>query len=268
MRQATIVATGAVSEPQLAPRPGRRHGRLDTEAGWRCLRLRLAGTLAMLAIAPAVRAGAPLVTDDAKLIEAGSCQFEAWAYAAQGAREYWAVPACNFSGNLELSLGAAAINPSGAPAANQAVLQGKSVFRASDDGAWSFGAVAGVGYRTGPADAGATSTGYYAKALLSHYPSEALEVDLNLGASNDFGAGTTVAAGAAVQYEFLPRTTAFAEVFRNEKGAGKYQAGLRFAVVPERFEAFASYGNRLGSATSDRWWAVLGIRINTAPFLP
>ena len=53
-----------------------------------------------------------------------------------------------------------------------------------------------------------------------------------------------------------------------KRGPGKYQAGIRYAFVPERFEAYASYGNRLGSSTSDGWWAVIGIRINTAAFLP
>ena len=43
---------------------------------------------------------------------------------------------------------------------------------------------------------------------------------------------------------------------------------MRYAIVPERFEVYASYGNRLGSTSEDAWWAVAGIRINTAPFLP
>lgn len=157
-------------------------------------RVATAVALVLLALPPAVQAGAPLITDDADVIEAKSCQFEAWAWGAHGAREYWAVPACNFTGNLELSLGVGGVNPDGEPASTQFVLHGKTVFYKADDDAWSVGAVAGVGYDSRPVPPAATSTGYYAKALLTLNPVESLEVDLNLGASNDFGAGATVAA--------------------------------------------------------------------------
>lgn len=73
-------------------------------------------------------------------------------------------------------------------------------------------------------------------------------------------------AGAAVQFALIPRATLFAEVFRDERGPGKYQVGTRYAFIPSRLEAYVSYGNRLGNA--DSWWAIAGIRINTAPFLP
>ncbi len=224
--------------------------------------------VSLLACASAVEAGAPLVTDDASVIESKSCQFEAWVNSARGARDYWAVPACNITGNLELALGLGGVNPAGEASSQQFVLQAKTVFRRGDDDAWSVGAVGGVAHDNGTVQDGASSTGYYAKALLSLYPSPALEIDLNLGASNDFGAGTVLAAGAALQYEFLPRATAMAELFRDEKGPGKYQVGLRYALVPDRFEAYASYGSRLGTTASESWWAVVGIRINTAPFLP
>ena len=214
------------------------------------------------------RAGAPLVTDDASIIESKSCQFETWANGTQGARNYWIVPACNFGGGVELSLGLADVNPQGEPGSYQTVLQAKTVFTKAADGAWSIGAVAGVGHDSGPPAAGASSTAYYAKGLLSLYLNDELEVDLNLGTSNDFGAGAIVAAGAAIQYQPLPRTTLLAEIFRDEKGAGKYQVGLRYAIVPDRFEAFASYGNRLGNPIEASWWATLGIKINTAAFLP
>jgi hypothetical protein len=220
-----------------------------------------------IACAHNAQAGAPLVTDDASVIEEKSCQFEAWINSARSARDYWAAPACNFIGNIELSLGFGGINPADEPSSQQYVVQAKTVF-AGKEGVWSVGAVGGIGRDNGPTAEGASSKAYYAKALFSYFHDEALELDLNLGASNDFGAGTILAAGAALHYEFLPKTTAFAEVFRNERGPGKYQLGLRYALVPERFEVYASYGNRLGSAISDSWWAIAGVRINTAPLMP
>lgn len=222
--------------------------------------------LFLAACSQAAFAGAPLVTDDADVIEAGSCQFETWVSSVRGGHDYWAVPACNAFANVELSLGVGGVNPPDLPSSQQFVLQAKTVFAGEED-VWSFGAVAGIAHDNGPTADGASSRAYYAKALFTWFPRESLELDLNLGASNDFGAGTILAAGAALQYEFASNTVAFGEVFRDEKGPGKYQLGLRYAIVPERFEVYASYGNKLGSTTGDSWWAVAGIRINTAPFL-
>ncbi len=211
-------------------------------------------------------AGAPLITDDAAVIEAKSCQLESWMEAARDARAYWLVPACNFAGKVEMAIGLGGANPDGEPNSRQYALQAKTVFGQGEDGFWSVGAVGGVLRDSGPVQDGASAWSYYAKALLSLYPSDALEVDLNLGANNVYGAGATLVAGAAVQFALIPRATLFAEVFRDERGPGKYQVGTRYAFIPSRLEAYVSYGNRLGNA--DSWWAIAGIRINTAPFLP
>lgn len=228
---------------------------------------KLCVALCIAACAQGALAGAPLVTDDASVIDAKSCQFEAWVTSVRGGHDYWAVPACNAFANIELSLGFGGVNPPDEPSSQQFVLQAKTVFAGEED-VWSFGAVAGIAHDNGPTAEGASSRAYYAKALFTWFPHKSLELDLNLGASNDFGAGTILAAGAALQYEFLSNTVAFGEVFRDEKGPGKYQVGLRYAIVPERFEVYASYGNKLGSTASDTWRAVAGIRINTASFLP
>jgi hypothetical protein len=145
------------------------------------------------------QAGAPLITDDAAIIDAKSCQLESWLETALGARAYWAVPACNFAGNLELAVGGAGVNPDGTPSSHQYGVQAETVFGQGGDGFWSVGAVGGVIRNTGPVESDASSTTYCAKALLSLYPSDAFEMDLNLGASNVFGAGATVTAGVALQ---------------------------------------------------------------------
>jgi hypothetical protein len=231
---------------------------------------RLAAIVAALAATcgPVAWAGAPLVTDDAAVLEAKTCQLESWIEFARGARAYWAVPACNFTGNLELAVGGAGVNPDGTPSSHQLALQAKAVFAQGDNDRWSMGAVGGVVRDSGPVESDASSRAYYAKALLSLRPSDALEVDLNLGASNDFGAGATIAAGVALQYEIVPRATLLAEIFRDERGPGKFQVGARYGFDAAPIEAYVSYGNRLGSASADAWWVIAGIRVYTKPFLP
>jgi hypothetical protein len=54
-------------------------------------------------------AGRPMVVDDAGIVAHRVCQMEAWTQRNQDTSEYWAVPACNFSGNLEVAVGAARV---------------------------------------------------------------------------------------------------------------------------------------------------------------
>lgn len=63
--------------------------------------------LLLIAAASSVQAAQPLATDDAAVVASNTCQLEAWIHSAHDGREYWALPACNFTGNLELSAGGA-----------------------------------------------------------------------------------------------------------------------------------------------------------------
>ncbi len=55
--------------------------------------------------------------------------------------------------------------------------------------------------------------------------------------------------------------------FAANLGPGKYQVGIRYIVVPDRFEAYVSYGNPFNGASS-QWSTIIGIRVQTAAFLP
>ena len=144
--------------------------------------------------------------------------------------------------------------------------QAKTVLFSLADGEWSFGMSAGGGRDTGAPHGSSAFQIYYAKALASWYPRSDLEVDLNLGAANAYGSGTLALAGAAIQYRVLGNVQLLAEAFRDEPGSTKYQVGVRFIIVPDRFEAYASYGNRF-NGSSDQWSAIIGIRLQTAAFL-
>ena len=104
-------------------------------------------------------------------------------------------------------------------------------------------------------------------ALASWYPRDDLEFDFNLGAANGYGTGTFALADAAVQYSIAGNVQLLAEAFRDEPRGGRYQVGARYILVLDRFEAYASYGNRLDSSTDD-WSAIIGVRLQTDAFLP
>jgi len=222
---------------------------------------------ALLVTAPCAEAGQPLVTDDAAVVAPKTCQLEAWSRSAHRGRLDGIQPACNFGGNLELDVGGARASPDDAESSNIVQLQAKAVLYELDDRVWSFGVVGGGARDTGAPHGSSAFQLYYAKALASWYPRSDLEIDLNLGAANAYGSGTFTLAGAAIQYAVISNVQLLAEIFRDEPGNTKYQVGARYIIVPDRFEAYASYGNRF-SGPADQWSAVIGIRVQTAAFLP
>jgi hypothetical protein len=62
---------------------------------------------------PQAQAARPMVTDDACIVDAKACQLESRVKSNHGSAEYWAQPACNFTGNLEVTLGGARFHEEG-----------------------------------------------------------------------------------------------------------------------------------------------------------
>jgi len=211
-----------------------------------------------------LHAGQPLVTDDAAIVAPGTCQLEAWYHPTHDGHEYWAQPACNFTGNLELAVGLARTYPDGDPASSLIHLQAKTVLFPREDGQWSFGVVASGDRDTGASHGRTAFQGYNVTGLASWYPRENLEIDLNLGVSYLYRSGTFAFAGAAVQYSVIDALQLLGEVFHDEPGRAKFQLGFRGIVVPDRFEAYASYGNRFDAT---QWFVTVGIRLQTPEFL-
>jgi hypothetical protein len=221
----------------------------------------------LLFAATSSRAAQPLVTDDASVVAAKTCQLETWVGAAHEGREYWAQPACNFTGNLELAVGGARVRPDGGETSSLVQLQAKTVLFSLAEREWSFGVSAGAGRDTGAAHGSSAFQVYYVRALASWHPLDELEIDLNLGTANAHGSETFALSGVAAQYAIISNVQLLAEAFRDEPGRMKYQAGARYIIIPNRFEAYASYRNRF-NGSSDQWYGILGIRVQTSPFFP
>ena len=56
--------------------------------------------------------------------------------------------------------------------------------------------------------------------------------------------------------------TLLGELFRDAPGRPSYQVGIRYLLVTDPVELFASYGSRLGES-GDTWFAKFGARIQT-----
>lgn len=227
----------------------------------------LGGTPAwMLATCASVAvAGAPLVTDDASVVTPGTCQLEAWGTAAHDAHGLAAQPACNLVADTEIAVGASRARVDDSGTSSGLVIQLKHVFVADPDGAWAFGAEAGAQRDTAaPAGRSAFATSY-ARVLATFDPSDSLELDFNAGAASTRGSGRYALAGLAVQYALTPAMKLMGEAYHDEPGTGKVQAGVRFVVVPDRFELYGSVGERF--ANRGDWWAIVGVRLQSRKLL-
>lgn len=85
-------------------------------------------SLALCSLAPTANAARPMVADDARIVDAKACQLESWVKKNRNSTEYWALPACNFTGNLELTMGGARTHDDTGTHTTDIVFQSKALF--------------------------------------------------------------------------------------------------------------------------------------------
>ena len=81
-------------------------------------------------------AARPMVTDDARLTKGGSCQLESWLRVNPNGSELWAVPACNPSGNFEVTLGGALSKVDNQKSTTDIIVQAKTIIKELKTNNW------------------------------------------------------------------------------------------------------------------------------------
>lgn len=237
---------------QYFRQPG-RHG-----AAYPPLRLAILG--AALLTACAAQAGRPMVTEDATLVDPKTCQFDSWVQKNRHSTEMWAMPACNFTGNVELAAGGALTREAGHTHASDLALQGKTLFKPMEPNGWGVGLAAGmVRYPK------ANARDWYALIPVSFsLRDDDLLVHTNLGWLRDGRERQDrMTWGLGAELQLTQRVGLTAETYGQDRGKPFYQFGVRHWLAPERVQLNASYGNRNGGG--DRWFS-LGLSFFTAPF--
>ena len=216
----------------------------------------------------AAEAARPLLTDDARIVAPKSCQVESWVRRNRDSTELWALPACNFTGNLELTLGGAATHEDHvATKMTDVLLQGKTVFRTLEPDGWSIGLAAGMVRH--PADVGHHSIGEayaYVPASFS-FLADRFVMHTNAGWTHNRDAGFDRPTwGVGSETRLAERTWLVAETF--DQGVGvRYQLGFRHWIVPDRVQIDVTYGNRFRRTSEDQWFSI-GLRLLSPAFLP
>jgi hypothetical protein len=248
----------------------------------------LAAVLAMLACAAVpgpARAARPMITDDARIIDPGSCQVETWFRFNRDSNEYWALPGCNPTGNLEITVGGAYL-PADEPYTGRSTtlqIQGKTLFRTMETNGWGTGLAVGTVFR--PDDVALQVPRYYAYVPTSFsFLDDRVVIHTNVGAARisrasdlplaENVAGELVRAnpgwsftwGVGGEFAITSRAYLIAETFGDNHQKPYFQGGVRFWIVPNHVQIDATIGSQAGDWSGARWISV-GLRLLSLPFL-
>lgn len=205
-----------------------------------------------------------MVTDDARIVDAKACQLESWVKKNPDSTEYWVLPACNFTGNLELTVGGASTRADGGNRTTDMVVQGKTLFKPMESNGWGIGLAAGT-VRHSQAD----SRDWFAYVPTSlSFRDDAVVVHTNVGWLR--GGETRwdrLTWGLGTEARLAEGTWLIAETFGQNRGKPFHQLGLRHWLVPDRIQLDATYGDRNGGGSDERWFSI-GLRLLSVPFLP
>lgn len=232
----------------------------------RLLTLALAAGAALPALA-----ARPMITDDARVVDAQACQVESWQRINRdGPNRFWAVPACNPTGNLELSVGGAQGRtdaPGGERRLVANLFQGKTIFRPLAPDNWGFGLAVGRSHDL-PGDSPSVASNYFYVPVSWATRGDDVVLHLNLGLRDDRGQHRTFGTwGLGSEIRLAPHVQLIAETFGESRNGTHVHGGLRWWVVPDRVQVDATMGSRLQAGTTNRWMS-LGLRLLSPPFLP
>lgn len=215
-----------------------------------------------------VFAGHPMIVDDASIVDDKACQIESWMDRNSESATFWILPACNFTGNLELTVGGAWTHKAGSTRNSQVELQGKTIFKSLVTNGWGLGLTAGALWH--PRD----TSNHRAYELYAYLPvsfsfkDDRVYVHGNLGWNRDSAKQANhLQWGVATEAEVIKPLYLFAEVFGQERGHPFFHFGFWYWIVADRVHVNAAYGNRFGASASANWFSI-GISLFSVPFLP
>jgi hypothetical protein len=176
------------------------------------------------------------------------------------------LPACNFTGNLELTLGGAKTHDDTGTYTSDFILQGKTVVRPLETDGWGLAVSVGMDRHLHTDTSGQD---WYANALSSFsLRDDRLILHANLGwLREQQSSDDHLTWGLGSETQLAEKTWLIAEMFGQSSNATSYQIGLRHWLWVDRIQFDATYGNRMGSPSGGQWFS-LGLRLLAEPFLP
>lgn len=203
-----------------------------------------------------------MITDDARLTDAGACQVESWAHLHRTHKEAWALPACNPAGNFEITAGGALAWHAGERESGAVVVQGKTLFKPLATNGWGIGLAAG--YATAPGHGQSGAPYFYVPASFS-LADDRIVLHANLGNLRERETRQNhLTWGLGSEIQSSERLYVIAESYGQQEGRPFFQFGLRYWLIPGRAQIDTTYGNRFGHVREEAFISI-GLRLISAP---
>jgi hypothetical protein len=225
------------------------------------------GSISTLAGADAIEAARPLITDDARIVDAQACQLESYVREMPTGAEFWALPACNPTGNLEWTVGGNWIRMSGEPDTSHLVLQGKTILKPVQTNDWGWGVALGMQDVLNPRASRQVNDIYLNVPITFSLADDTAFVHINGGVDRDrLVEETKITWGVATEVAVADKLAIVAETFGDNHENPFIHGGVRIWIIPERWQVDATAGAHLGMGHSGTWVSI-GIRLLSPPFL-
>ncbi|HSG23403.1 MAG TPA: hypothetical protein VLA64_10665 [Azonexus sp.] len=213
-----------------------------------------------MALAIPAQAARPMITDDARLTDAGACQVETWVHTHREQREFWALPACNPGGNFELTFGGALADADGQKQSGAMLVQGKTLFKPLETNGWGIGLAAGYATQPGSEQSGSP---YFYIPLSFSLADDQLVIHTNLGNLRERETQKNrLTWGIGGELQTTERLYVIAESYGQDQGNAFFQTGLRYWLLPGHIQIDTTYGSRFGQIHQERWFSI-GLRLIT-----
>ena len=221
----------------------------------------IAAALAGCAHSAGTYAARPFATDDARIVDTGGCQIESYVkrQRRQQEDEIWFLPGCTPVGQVELTLGGIRTDSADAGTSSATIAQAKTLLRTLRTNDFGLALTLGATRLNpiGPVQQAGWSPFLNVVGSLSILDDNAI-IHANLGSLRDpLLSRTRQTWGLGAEIVLNPRLYGIVEAYGQEADRPSRQVGLRFWVVPNRFQVDGTLGAQSGVP---RTWNSLGIR--------
>jgi hypothetical protein len=215
-----------------------------------------------------VHAARPMSTDDANIVDEKSCQLEAWVKTTRTSLERWALPGCNFGGEMEWTFGGNSQSEEVEGQTKYWVGQLKKRWVPVGESTVGISSVVGVMSIQPASPLRPSDKDYYLNMPVTVPLGADRFIHLNAGWVQHQSLGVSRPTwGVGGELPLSARFIAIAETFGEQDAGRRYQLGLRVWLVPQRVQVDTTYGNQVGLPEHMRWISV-GLRLLSPAFLP
>ena len=212
-------------------------------------------------------AARPMLTDDARIVDAKSCQLESWVRDSKNVTEYWALPACNVSENLEVTIGGSLEGDSGHSSFANELYQMKSIIQPIATNQTGYSIVLGNG-RDPKRTMNKVIQDWYLNVPISYPYNDRLVIHTNLGVTHLTDEKTEkMNWGLSSEYNYNEHIDLISEIFNQSSNSTYFQFGLRYWLIKNRAQIDTTYMNSFNHIGEDQSFSI-GIRLISLPFLP